>query len=76
LPANSSEALHCFRERLRWQASSYGRGSCRVNSAIEQAQKSPSRRGFSYSVSANPHQVIWMMVCMMVLWVEMVLAFA
>ena len=33
-------------------------------------------KGFVDKRSASDHQVIWMMVCMMVLSVEMVLAFA
>lgn len=33
-------------------------------------------KGFVLTRSASNHQVIWMMVCMMVLSVEMVLAFA
>lgn len=40
-------------------------------------KKSPSTEGlFQCCGLKRQHQVIWMMVCMMVLWVEMVLAFA
>lgn len=40
-------------------------------------KESPSCEGLRVQPSSNHrYQVIWMMVCMIVLWVEMVLAFA
>ena len=41
-----------------------------------QAIKKPLERGFLKQHSNNQNQVIWIVVCMMVAWVEMVFAFA